>query len=317
VNLPAEDEVLSYFSSLSNWGRWGDDDERGTLNHIDAEARRRGAGAVRHGRSISCAWELDTGPGGMERHTMAFATAGQMPMPEGVTNPHEHARWGSSGEMLSLAFHGGLHTHLDSLCHIFWDEKMYNGKSASMVGPEDGATWGSVTAASDGLVTRGVLIDIAGLRGVPWLEPGDPVGPEDLEAAEARQGVRVQPGDGLLLRTGYGRFRHETGDAPLDAISMEQAGWHASCLPWLQERQVAFIGADTANDVMPSGYPGVFMPIHAVGLVAMGLWLLDNCDLEACAATAEELQQWDFNLAVCPLRLAGVSGSPVNPIATF
>ena len=96
-----------------------------------------------------------------------------------------------------------------------------------------------------------------------------------------------------------------------------QAGWHASCLPWLHERGVALIGADTPQDVQPSGYDDVLMPVHAVGLVAMGLWLLDNCDLEACATTAAELGQWDFHLAVAPVRFAGTSGSPVNPIATF
>ena len=148
---------------------------------------------------------------------------------------------------------------------------------------------------------------------MPWLEPGEGVFPDDLEEAERRQGVRVRRGDAVLLRTGHGRARHEGGAAP----GFEQAGWHASCLPWLHEREVALIGADTPQDVQPSGYDAVLMPVHAVGLVAMGLWLLDNCDLEACAATAAELGQWDFQLAVAPVRFAGTSGSPVNPIASF
>jgi kynurenine formamidase len=137
--------------------------------------------------------------------------------------------------------------------------------------------------------------------------------PDDLEEAERRQGVRVRSGDAVLLRTGYGRVRHEAGEAS----GFTQAGWHASCLPWLHERDVALIGADTPQDVQPSGYEDVLMPVHAVSLVAMGLWLLDNCDLEVCATTAAELGQWDFHLAVAPVRFAGTSGSPVNPIATF
>jgi kynurenine formamidase len=145
------------------------------------------------------------------------------------------------------------------------------------------------------------------------LEPGQGVFPDDLEEAERRQGVRVRSGDAVLLRTGYGRVRHEGGAA----AGFRQAGWHASCLPWLQEREVALIGADTPQEVQPSGYEEVLMPVHAVGLVAMGLWLLDNCDLEACVTTAAELGQWDFHLAVAPVRFAGTSGSPVNPIATF
>jgi kynurenine formamidase len=145
------------------------------------------------------------------------------------------------------------------------------------------------------------------------LEPGQGVFPDDLEEAERRQGVRVRSGDAVLLRTGYGRVRHEAGAA----IGFTQAGWHASCLPWLHEREVALIGADTPQDVQPSGYDDVLMPVHAVSLVAMGLWMLDNCDLEMCATTAAELGQWDFQLAVAPVRFAGTSGSPVNPIATF
>ena len=140
---------------------------------------------------------------------------------------------------------------------------------------------------------------------MPWLEPGQGVFPDDLEEAERRQGVRVRSGDAVLLRTGYGRARHEAGEAS----GFTQAGWHASCLPWLHERDVALIGADTPQDVQPSGYEDVLMPVHAVSLVAMGLWLLDNCDLEVCATTAAELGQWDFHLAVAPV------ASPVRPAA--
>ena len=190
---------------------------------------------------------------------------------------------------------------------------MYNGRSHALVDAATGSGWAAVTAAADGIVTRGVLLDVAAARDVPWLEPGQGVFPDDLDEAERRQGVRVRPGDAVLLRTGHGRARRE--NAAVGGV--DQAGWHASCLPWLHDRGVALIGADTPQDVQPSGYDGVLMPVHAVGLVAMGLWLLDNCDLEACATTAAGLGQWDFHLAVAPVRLAGTSGSPVNPIATF
>jgi kynurenine formamidase len=226
---------------------------------------------------------------------------------------HADRRWGFSSERLGLTFHGNTITHVDSPCHLFWDGTMYNGRSHSSVDPATGSGWAAVTAAANGIVTRGVLLDVARVRDVPWLEPGQGVFPADLEEAERRQGVRVGAGDAVLLRTGYGRARHETGAA----IGFTQTGWHASCLPWLHDRQVALIGADTPQDVQPSGFPDVLMPVHAVSLVAMGLWLLDNCDLEACATTAAELGQWDFQLAVAPVRLAGTSGSPVNPIATF
>lgn len=305
--------ILDYFDTLSNWGRWGDDDERGTLNLITDEVRIAAARAVRHGRSVSCGWEI-AAPGEMERATNSCPCAAEMPGAEHMPAAfHRDRRWGFSNERLGLMFHGNTITHVDSPCHVFWDGKMYNGRSSALVDASSGSEWAAVTAAADGIVTRGVLLDVAAVRGVPWLLPGEGVFPSDLEEAERRQGVRVRSGDGVLLRTGYGRQRHESGPSG----GIEQAGWHASCLPWLHERGVALIGADTPQDVQPSGFEEVLMPVHAVGLVAMGLWLLDNCDLEACAATAVELGQWEFQLAVAPVRFAGTSGSPVNPIATF
>jgi kynurenine formamidase len=250
----------------------------------------------------------------MERSTTTCPCAADMPGAENMPVPfHADRRWGFSSERLGFTFHGNTVTHLDSPCHIFWDGTMYNGRPHSLVDAATGSAWAAVTAAANGIITRGVLLDIARARDVPWLEPGQGVFPGDLEEAERRQGVRVRSGDAVLLRTGYGRVRHEAGKAS----GFTQAGWHASCLPWLHDRDVALIGADTPQDVQPSGYDDVLMPVHAVSLVAMGLWLLDNCDLEACAATAAELGQWDFHLAVTPVRFAGTSGSPVNPIATF
>ncbi|RKE05595.1 kynurenine formamidase [Catellatospora citrea] len=312
--MPTQDDVLGYFDTLSNWGRWGDDDELGALNHITDDVRLAAAQAVRHGRSVSCAWEV-AAPQDMERSTTTCPCAAEMPGAENMPVAAFHAdrRWGFSSERLGITFHGNTITHLDSPCHIFWDGTMYNGRSHSSVDTATGSAWAAVTAAANGIVTRGVLLDVARVREVPWLEPGQGVFPDDLEEAERRQGVRVRPGDAVLLRTGYGRYRHEHGEAG----GFTQAGWHASCLPWLHERGVALIGADTPQDVQPSGYPDVLMPVHAVSLVAMGLWMLDNCDLEACATTAAELGQWDFHLAVAPVRFAGTSGSPVNPIATF
>jgi len=311
--LPTGNDVLGYFDTLSNWGRWGEDDELGTLNNITDDVRRTAARAVRHGRSVSCAWEVGV-PEGMERSTTTCPCAADMPGAENMPAAFRHdRRWGFSNEQLGFVFHGNTTTHLDSPCHIFWDGAMYNGRSHELVDATTGSAWAAVTAAANGIVTRGVLLDVARAREVSSLEPGQGVFPADLEEAERRQGVRVRSGDAVLLRTGYGRVRHEGGAA----TGFEQAGWHASCLPWLHEREVALIGADTPQDVQPSGYDEVLMPVHAVSLVAMGLWLLDNCDLEACAATAVELGQWDFQLAVAPVRFAGTSGSPVNPIATF
>jgi kynurenine formamidase len=304
MGAPAEADVLSWFDGLSNWGRWGADDELGTLNLITPEVRRRAAAAVKDGITVSCAWDIPFGPQGLEGELTAVPQAPGM-------------RMGFSTEQITaMSVHGYAATHLDALCHIFWDSRMYNGRSAELVS-EGGAQGLPITVAKEGLITRGVLLDVAGTRGVPWLEPGDGVFPEDLEAAEARQNVRVESGDAVLLRTGFGRFRRETGRISAAEPGVTQPGWHAASLPWLRERGVSFIGCDTATDVTPSGYRAIPLPVHIIGLVAMGLWLVDNCDLEELAATAARLSRWDFHLAVCPLPLSGLTSSPVNPVATF
>lgn len=303
-NPPTTEDLLGFYKELSNWGRWGKDDELGTLNLITPEARKRGVAAVRHGVSVSCAWEVSTGTGGIERDTEVR----QFP-------PDEHP-WGGANEHLRYDCHDAAFTHLDAVSHIFWDGYAYNGRRMDEAATApDGVVFGAITQAADGLLTRGVLLDIPAIRGVDWLEMGEPVYPEDLAAAEKRQGVRVQSGDAVLLRTGYDRIRHETGQ--LLTGETGQAGWHAACLPWLRERDVAYIGCDTGQDALPSGYPSVFLPIHTCAQAAMGLWLVDHCDFYALAQTAERLQQWDFLLSAAPIRFQAASGSAINPIATF
>jgi kynurenine formamidase len=189
---------------------------------------------------------------------------------------------------------------------------MYNGRPARLVTSTMGATEHAVTDVRDGIVTRGVLLDVAAVRDVDWMDIGEGVFPEDLEAAEARQGVRVEEGDALLLRTGHGRRRREQ---PADGPAIGQPGFQAACLPWLHDRGVAVLAADVAQDALPSGYTEVGAPVHAVAIVAMGLWLIDNCDLEPLAVACADAGHWDFLLTVAPLRLTGGTGSPVNPIA--
>ena len=305
---PPEDEVISWFDTLSNWGRWGPEDELGTLNLITPEVRRKAAAAVETGESVSCAWEIPTGPLGLERTVIA----------DDGTDEQAPRRLGYSTEQItSMTVHGYATTHLDALCHIMWDGKLYNDRPGKLVSDADGAMALAITAARQGVMTRGVLLDVAAARGVDRIEPGEGVFPEDLDAAEHRQSVRVEPGDAVFLRTGFGRFRRETGKVSAAEAGVTQPGWQAASLPWLRERDVALIGCDSANDATPSGYRQLALPVHVIGLVAMGLWLIDNCDLEALAATAARLSRWQFHLAVAPLAFTGLTSSPVNPIATF
>jgi kynurenine formamidase len=220
-----------------------------------------------------------------------------------------------STDFFGLEYHGFAVTHLDALCHMFRDGAMYNGHSADRVTTSEGATVHAVDNVRDGVVGRGVLLDIPAQRGVPWLEPADGVYPDDLDAAEERAGVRVRTGDVLLCRFGTAARRHALG--PSKDVFNARPGLHASCLPWLHDRQIAVLGSDSAQDLYPSGYRRLRAPMHQVGIVAMGLWLLDNCDLEPLAEACHRAARWEFLFTMAPLRLTNATGSPVNPIAVL
>jgi kynurenine formamidase len=293
-------DVDEYRTSLCNWGRWGDADERGCLNHLQPEHTAAAAALVRSGRTVSCARAL--------------------PTEESVDNPQpvEHRMIGTAADgygadWFGVASHGYATSHLDALCHIFWDGKLYGGRPTDVV-TERGATALGVQTLSDGIVARGVLLDLPAAFGVDALEPGTAVTVDDLEAAEARVGLRAGAGDVLLVRTGRWHWRAQHG--PWDPHE-RLAGLHASCLPWLHEREIALLGSDGVSDVHPSHIDGVRLPIHTVGIVAMGLHLLDNLGLDGLARACAEERRSEFLLTVAPLILDGGTASPVNPIATF
>ncbi len=293
-------DVLALHTSLSNWGRWGDDDQLGALHLITPEVTAAGAATVRSGRTVSCARALNTqaaadNPAPVAHHMIGTVTEG----------------WGA--DYLAVAPHGFATSHIDALCHVMHEGRLFNGYPAETV-TAHGATRLGIHHLNGGVVTRGVLLDIPPLRGVDALEPGDPVFPEDLEAAETRAGVRVRPGDALLVRTGRWRWRDEHGPWDLGSLS---AGLDASCLPWLRERDVAALGSDGVSDVLPSRVDGVVMPIHTVAIVAMGVHLLDNLDLDALADACAAEERSEFLFTVAPLVLRRGTASPVNPIAVF
>ena len=307
--LPTEQEVQGYMKSLSNWGRWGDDDEIGTLNLI-TEAKKAEAGAlVKEGVSVSCSRlivpEIAPDLGAFRIPPVHYMIGSGEAAPEKGS--------GGASDFLALYYHGVTITHLDSICHQFWDGQMYNGRPADSVGVQKKAAEGGIELVKDGVVTRGVLLDIAKLKGKDWLEAGEPVFPEDLDAAEAAQGVKVTEGDALIVRLGWYKRRQEAG--PLD--TPDRPGLHAACLPWLKERGVSLLVADASQDVSPSGYTNPGGPIHVVGIVFMGLWLIDAANCEQLTEMCQKLGRWDFMFLVAPLRWDKATGSPVNPLAIF
>lgn len=311
-NDPSEQVVLDYSHTLSNWGRWGADDRLGTLNLITPVHRQRAASLANEGITISCG--LDIRPNRASKNA-TLGTPPQRYMAMTCDRPFgDGSRVGVAAEWVGMLYHGVEITHLDALSHVAWDGHLFNGVPSDAVTALGGATRLAVTDAARGIVGRGVLVDVPALGGRRWLEPGEAVRPADLDAACARQGLVVGEGDVVLLHTGQiARRHHVASRSPV--LAEGNPGWHASVLPWLHARSVAAIGADVANDVRPSGYPAIPDPIHSVGIVAMGLWLIDNCDLTELAATCEELGRWEFLFVLAGLRLEGGTGSPVNPLA--
>jgi kynurenine formamidase len=303
----SEEDLLSYFESLSNWGRWGEDDQLGTLNFVGQNEVMLASQLVKRGKSISCARSLSparvTEPGTEFLHKMQSS---------GESAPEHGA--GQGTDWFAIGFHGYEYTHIDSFAHLFWDGKMYNNKDASLCTTSRGALFGGLEATFDGIVGRGILVDAPLLRGKEWLEPGEAIYPADLDAWIEQQGLVTKSGDFLWVRTG--RCAWESAGQSFDLRALGTPGLHPSCLPWLHEHEIAVLVSDVANDVTPSRFK-IRVPIHTVGIVAMGLWLVDNADMEQLSATAQTEGRYEFFSLIAPLTLRRATGSPINPIVIF
>ena len=309
--MPAHTVTQAQFdrwkTELSNWGRWGKDDEKGTLNLITPAKRKQAAALVKEGVAISLARNADT-----ETAVDNNSPYEQVMRPVGKS---------SSGDRISVSFHGYAHTHLDGLGHHFIDGKLYNGFARDeYVTMEGGAAKGAIINAKSGIFTRGVLMDIPRLKGVPYLEPGTPIYAEDLEAWEKQAGIKVSAGDAVFIRTGRWARRAKLG--PWN-VAQQAAGLDASVLPWIKKRDVAILGSESALSVTPIPpssqitNPDDYLPVHNFVLVIFGMNLFDDCDLDAVADAAAARKRWEFLLTAAPLPVVKGTGSPINPTALF
>jgi kynurenine formamidase len=297
-------DVEQLFKEVSNWGRWGKEDQLGAVNLITEEKRKQAAMLVKKGICVSLARNAEE------------VEAADNPSPFGQTMLKTGNEPGNQWAVdnYSVSYHGFAHTHIDSLCHLLHKGKMYNGFSQNQI-TKQGTKKLSIHNLKQGIFTRGILIDIPKLRGVGYLEPATPVYPEELTAWENRAGIKVASGDVVFFRTGRWARRAKTG--PWSVEEDGAAGLHASCAKWIRERDAAMVGSDAAMDVIPSGVPGVSHPIHLLTLNAMGVHIFDNCDLEAVSKMCDKLERWEFLITASPIPVEGGTGSPLNPIATF
>lgn len=312
ATLPLDVEELA--DRYSNWGRWGEDDELGTLNLITPQKRLEAAGLVRRGRTFSLA--IDFGPDGPipatdrrwnPRHAMletgTDACAGTQAMnAEG---------WGVADDIISMPLQCA--TQWDGLSHVFHRGKMWNGYDASLVDTH-GAQRNAIDKLRDAVATRGVLIDVPRALGVEWLELDHHITPAQLDEALERQGVEVTAGDAVLIRTGnLARARRDGG---WDRYThTDEPGVGLDAIPWFHERDVAAVANDTwAFEVIPSRTE-VWLPFHVVGIVHMGLLVGEIFDLEELARDCAQDGVYEFMFVAPPLPFARAVGSPVNPLA--
>jgi len=272
------------------------------LNLITPAKRQAAAALVRDGVTVSLAHDLSAGPNinAIRPMKLDYSVG-----PRGVVTVML--------DELGILYHGWAYSHVDALSHFAFDSTFYNGFGLDILS-ETGASHLGIDAMRNGIVTRGVLIDVPRLRGVDHLEPGEFITSDDFEAWEMRTGVHVAEGDVLLVRTG--RWHREEMPGPWQ-VRASSAGLHPSVAQWLRARGVAALGGDGSNDRKPSIVEGIADPLHQLALVAMGMPLFDNLDLEALAAAAAERSRWTFFFVATPLRVIGGSGSPANPLAIF
>jgi len=297
------DQFDTLWDEISNGGRWGKDDELGTLNLITPEKRRLAAALVHDGITVSLALELNKVADALN------------------TNPFEHqlttGEFGGhqvAGDTYSVTYHGFAHSHIDGLPHFAHKGYFYNDVPFTAAKPAGTDRLGIQNAGVHGVFTRGVLVDMPAHLGVDFLEPGTAITAADIEAWEKKNGVTIGSGDVLLIRTG--RWAKVARDGQWNFLE-KAAGSHASLARWLKARDVAVIGSDGVSDVMPSGVEGLVNPLHELVLAGLGMPIFDNLDLESLAVTAARLKRPTFLFVAAPLRVHGGTGSPLNPLAAF
>ena len=297
MTLPTQARVEGYFKELNNWGRWGDADQRGTVNLITAAKRAQARALVRTGRTVSLARDIGPQPALMYQATF----------------PGNRERADVVLDRFDLVYHGYTITHVDALCHVAWDGSLYNGRPFMQSLSAAGATWCPIDPLFDGITSRGVLLDVAAARSEGYVTVGHPITPTELDAAAARAGVRVEPGDVVVVRGGQEAFQRAHPDW-VPRVS-PHPGLHLSCLEWFRQRDIPSIAWDMMDE-RPSGYPGFGMGTH-LAIPVLGLALVDNTDPERLVAACAEEGRAEFLFPAAPLRLVGSTGAPAHPLAIF
>lgn len=302
-SLDSDQSLAAYLREHRNWGRWGQDDQRGAMNLLTPGKLIEAASCVRTGNSISLSRTFPS-TAGPQNPRPAQHHLGTWTLPGGAGIAHDY---------LGISYHGMNATHVDALCHVWDSEGMWGGRSPERVFGDDGATFGDIDQWKDGIVTRGVLFDVPRHRGTPFVAEGQPVTAEELEDIADANGVEVRAGDALVVHSGRGPWE-ATLDPQRPIPEDGRPGLHASCLQFMRAHDIALLVWDLMEE-KPTGFSLPFT-VHAA-LMAFGVGLVDNARLGELSDACADAEQTDFLLVVAPLRVVGGTGSPVNPIAVL
>jgi hypothetical protein len=298
----SHDEIVQYVRRTRNWGRWGPDDELGALNLVDDAKRLRAVGLVKTGESISLSRPLPTEPA-HNNPTPAVMYLEPFRKAPGI---------GGAKDFQAMAYHGSTATHIDALCHTWDADGMWGGRDPDREITIGGARWGAIDKWRNGVLTRGVLLDVPRFRGTDYVTENRPVYAAELEAIAQAQGVVIEPGDAVAVYCGREAYEREghlwTGDP------QRRPGLEATCVSFIREPDCAVLLWDMW-DARPGAY-GVPFPVHSA-IFACGVALVDAAMLEPLSTRCQQLGRYDFLLSVNPLVVPGATGSLVNPIATF
>jgi len=301
-------EYDQIFEQISNKGKWGATDKKGTVNYIDSEKILSALKLPQKGVSVSLSFDIT-----VETSQINHSEFDGLTKYDHQANAVEFKGYDWATDSYTISYHGFTVSHMDGLAHLGQAGKLYNGYDASKMTPQGFDDLG-IEAFNEGIISKAVLIDIPLLRGEDYLEAGTSITIEDILEFEKKYNVKIEQGDIVLVRTGRWSEKSVNGDWDSSQLS---AGLNYKVPLLLSERKVSVLGSDGTNDVQPSGIEEESSPIHKLTLVAMGMPLLDNLSLEAVAKEAQKQQKWEFFISIQPLRFKGGTGSPVNAIAVF
>ncbi|HEX3690137.1 MAG TPA: cyclase family protein [Solirubrobacteraceae bacterium] len=301
--LPSEDDVRGWLAERRNWGRWGEEDQRGAFNLVTPETIVQAARLVQTGVRVSLARPLPTQPGPSNAYPVIHTMRSQdLSHPSGA---------GESGDTITATWHAPHMTHLDALCHVWDGDGMWNGRDPRAEIGLNGTRWGGIEQWREGFICRAILLDVPRHRGEPYVTQERPVHGDELREIAAASGIEPQPGDAIVVYSGLAAYEAANGPTRAEL----RPGLHASCMPVLREWDSAMLVWDM-QDLTPSGYDAAAWSVHGV-IYAYGMALVDAVVLEPLADECRRQQRDEFLLLVLPLYIQGGTGCAVNPVAVF